>query len=63
MLDTGIIGRAMFPFCFEMDSLILSKKRDVSYLNAESNKMARSQIKTLLLASLLAASLTAGNAA
>jgi hypothetical protein len=36
--DTGIIGsdrnkglkrRAMFPFCLEMDSLILSKKRDV----------------------------------
>jgi hypothetical protein len=36
--DTGIIGsdrnkglkrRAMFPFCLELDSLILSKKRDV----------------------------------
>jgi hypothetical protein len=41
----------------------LIQKRDVVYLNASSTNMARNQIKTLLLASLLAASLTACNAA
>jgi hypothetical protein len=41
----------------------LIQKRDVVYLNATTTNMARSPIKTLLLASLLAASLTAGNAA
>src|SRR6266550_6458767 len=60
--NKGLKRRAMFPFCLEMDSLILSKERDVVLVNAESNNMARSQTKTLLLASLLAASLTAGNA-
>ena len=39
----------------------LVQKRDVVYLNATTTNMARSQTKTLLLASLLAASLTAGN--
>src|SRR5438874_8851455 len=52
----------MFPFCLEMDSLILSKERDVVLVNAESNNMTRSQTKTLLLASLLAALLNACNA-
>jgi hypothetical protein len=41
----------------------LVQKRDVVYLNATTTNMARSQTKTLLLALLLAASLTAGNAA
>jgi hypothetical protein len=41
----------------------LVQKRDVVYVNATTTTMARSQIKTLLLASLLAASLTACNAA
>jgi hypothetical protein len=41
----------------------LIQKRDVVYLNATTTNMARSQIRTLLLASLLAASLTACNAA
>jgi len=41
----------------------LVQKRDVVYPNATTTNMVRSQIKTLLLASLLAASLTACNAA
>jgi hypothetical protein len=41
----------------------LIQKRDVVYLNATTTNMPRSQIKTLLLASLLAASFTACNAA
>jgi hypothetical protein len=41
----------------------LIQKRDIVYPNATITNMARSQIKTLLLASLLAASLTACNAA
>jgi hypothetical protein len=41
----------------------LLQNRDASYLNATTINMARSQIKTLLLASLLAASLTTCNAA
>jgi hypothetical protein len=41
----------------------LVQKRDVVHLNAITTHMVRNQIKTLLLASLLAASLTACNAA
>src|SRR6266568_3292365 len=61
--DKGLEWRAMFPFCFEMDSLILSEKRDVVLVNAESNNMTWSQTKTLLLASLLGALLNPCNAA
>jgi hypothetical protein len=41
----------------------LVQKRDVVYRNTTTTNLARSQIKTLLIASLLAASLIAGNAA